>query len=590
MKRTAYALVAGGIAVAATIACGKEDRNPFREEPRDFDTTADAAAPGCIPAEVCSRDLRAVVDRCDESRIIKECPPDQGCADGSCVPACDATVVNTSSAGCEFAALPPSLYMESGGSCFAAIVTNTWATPTRIEAEYAGAKVDLATSARVLRAGGDGTTYEPFTGELQPRDVAVLFLSHSPSRPAGNDLWVSCPAGVTPAVLTETGVEGTKRAKSFRIKTSAPVNTYTMYPFGGAKSFAPSATLVLPISAWKSDYIVTSPWERSISFPASPTTQLVAAEDDTEVTLIPSTTVAGGPGVDGADKGVAQKYRLSRGEVIQFQQGTELSGSRISSTKRVAVFGGHQCMFIPAGQYACDTTQLQLFPVHSWGHEYAAVPHMSRRADGAPEEYFYRIVAAADDTILTYEPAPPEDAPTKLSSTGSGLFTTTEPFVVRSQDAAHPIAVYAYMSGLEFAGAAKDDGDPEITYVIPTEQYLSNYVFFADRSFRNTHLVVVRSRPEGRDFQPVSLDCAGPLDGWKPVGTDGKHEFVRVSLKKDGADQRVGTGTCTAGRREMESSGPFTVTVWGTDAAASYAYPGGAALRKLNDVRPSTVN
>jgi len=40
----------------------------------------------------------------------------------------------------------------------------------------------------------------------------------------------------------------------------------------------------------------------------------------------------------------------------------------------------------------------------------------------------------------------------------------------------------------------------------------------------------------------------------------------------------------------MESSGPFTVTVWGTDAAASYAYPGGAALRKLNDVRPSTVN
>ncbi|AKU98752.1 hypothetical protein AKJ09_05416 [Labilithrix luteola] len=590
MKPGTYAVVVGGVALAAVVACGKGDRNPFADERRGFDISSDAAPPGCKAAQVCSRDLRAIVDFCDESHVFKECPPDQGCADGACVPACEATAINTSSAGCEFAALPPSLYLESGGSCFAAIVTNTWAAPARIEADYAGVPIDLATSARVLRSTGDGTTYEPFTGELQPRDMAVVFLSHSPERPPKTDLWVPCPDGITPAMLKETGVDGTRRAQSFRIKTSAPVNTYTMYPFGGAKSYAPSATLVLPVAAWKNEYIVTSPWERSLAYPAAPTTQLVAAEDDTEVTLIPSTNVAGGPGVDGADKGVPQKYRMNRGEVIQFNQGTELSGSRISSTKQVAVFGGHQCMFIPAGQYACDTTQLQLFPVHSWGHEYAAVPHLSRRADGAPEEYFYRIVAAADDTVLTYDPAPPEDAPTKLASAGSGLFTTRDPFVVRSQDAQHPIAVYAYMSGLEFSGAAKDDGDPEITYVIPTEQYLGNYVFFADRSFRNTHLVVVRSRSEGRDFQPVSLDCAGTLEGWKPVGTDGKHEFVRVSLKKDGLDQHVGSGTCTAGRHEMNSTGPFTVTVWGTDAAASYAYPGGAALRKLNDIEPSKIN
>lgn len=590
MKSRRYVLAASGLAMAAVFACGESDRDSFGDEHRGFDTSTDAAPEACHAAEVCSRDLRAIVDSCDESHVIRECPPEQGCADGKCVPACEATTINTSSAGCEFAALPPSLYMGSGGSCFAAIVTNTWATAARIEADYAGVAIDLATSARVLRSTGDGTTYEPFTGELQPRDIAVLFLSHLPSRPPDTDLWVPCPDGITPAVLTETGIDGTKRAQSFRIKTSAPVNTYTMYPFGGAKSFAPSATLVLPLSAWKTDYIVTSPWERSLAFPAAPTTQLVAAEDGTDVTLVPSTAVAGGPGVEGADKGVPRSYRMNRGEVIQFQQGTELSGSRIESTKPVAVFGGHQCMFIPAGQYACDTTQLQHFPIHSWGHEYAAVPHLSRRADGAPEEYFYRIVAAADDTTLTYDPAPPEDAPTTLSSTGSALFTTRDPFVVRSQDANHPIAVYAYMSGLEFSGAAKEDGDPEITYVIPTEQYLSNYVFYADQSFRNTHLVVVRSRSEGRDFQPVSLDCAGPLEGWKPVGSDGKHEFVRVSLKKEGADQTLGTGLCTAGRHEMNSTGPFTVTVWGTDVAASYAYPGGAALRKLNDVSPKPVN
>ncbi len=31
----------------------------------------------------------------------------------------------------------------------------------------------------------------------------------------------------------------------------------------------------------------------------------------------------------------------------------------------------------------------------------------------------------------------------------------------------------------------------------------------------------------------------------------------------------------------MKSDGPFTATVWGWDVAASYAYPGGMAQRKL---------
>jgi hypothetical protein len=109
---------------------------------------------------------------------------------------------------------------------------------------------------------------------------------------------------------------------------------------------------------------------------------------------------------------------------------------------------------------------------------------------------------------------------------------------------------------VEFAKAEREDGDPEFTYVIPTEQYLDHYVFYADRTFRNSHLVVVRSRAEGKDFQPVALDCAGPLDGWKPLGSDGTHELVRVRLRKDSVDQHVGTGTCTAGRHEIDSSGP----------------------------------
>ena len=47
--------------------------------------------------------------------------------------------------------------------------------------------------------------------------------------------------------------------------------------------------------------------------------------------------------------------------------------------------------------------------------------------------------------------------------------------------------------------------------VIPSEQYLDRYVLFADPTYPNSQLVIVRSRDEGKEFAPVTLDCAGTL-------------------------------------------------------------------------------
>jgi hypothetical protein len=115
-----------------------------------------------------------------------------------------------------------------------------------------------------------------------------------------------------------------------------------------------------------------------------------------------------------------------------------------------------------------------------------AVPYLSRRPDKTPEEYFYRIVAAVDDTTLTYQPRRPENAPASLSKGGSAIFSTFEPFVVKTQDEDHPIGVYAYMSAPSFASATIDDSDPEFTSIIPAEQYLDNYVFFVDTTYLNS--------------------------------------------------------------------------------------------------------
>ncbi len=109
--------------------------------------------------------------------------------------------------------------------------------------------------------------------------------------------------------------------------------------------------------------------------------------------------------------------------------------------------------------------------------------------------------------------------------------------MVRSQDAQHPFYMSAHMTG---AGAfdpqtsdpnasADGRGDPEFVNVIPPAEFLESYVFFTDPTYPETNLVVVRVKgPKG--FRDVTLDCAGPLGGWQPVGASGRFEYTRFDL------------------------------------------------------------
>jgi hypothetical protein len=116
---------------------------------------------------------------------------------------------------------------------------------------------------------------------------------------------------------------------------------------------------------------------------------------------------------------------------------------------------------------------------------------------------------------------------------------------------------------------------------VPTGQYLDSYSFYADPTYAETSLVVIRQKSRGK-FHDVWLDCAGNLEAFRPLGSRGELEYTRVDLsRKGGAGATFGDRTCTKGLHRMRSEGAFTATIWGWDAAASYAYPGGMAHRKL---------
>jgi hypothetical protein len=101
---------------------------------------------------------------------------------------------------------------------------------------------------------------------------------------------------------------------------------------------------------------------------------------------------------------------------------------------------------------------------------------------------------------------------------------------------------------------------------------------------------VVRARGSDGNFADVNLDCAGVIGGWAPIGD---FEWTNVDLVT-GNFQNV--GNCSTGRREMNSTAPFGVTVWGWGSIpgfpggplytqyVSYAYPAGAGVKPINEV------
>ncbi len=578
MRRMAWVLVALGVTFACSERAGFEDQSVPALAEKDAGSDVVAAPPvSCEGTVRCSRDFRKVVDGCDDSKVIAECEAGQGCGSAvKCVPACDAATDSTM--GCAFVALPPPRNAQMIGSCFGAILANTWGVPAQIEASFGADAIDVKTHGRLIRTDGTTTEYEAFDGELKPGEMAALFLTGLPS---GGSASVRCPDGVVPAVQQETAVRGTLRTQTFQIKTTAPVSAYTVYPIGA--SVGSAATLLLPVASWKNDFIVTNPWgtRRTSTTSQYPSTHLLAAEDDTQVTVVPNAHLFGGLDISGAEKGKPTTYRLNRGEQIQLSQEDDLTGTRVGADKPISVSVGHEAMDIPTNVCCSDQSQTALFPLKTWGSEYAIAPYRSRRSKELPEDYLYRITGAVDGTELTYEPKP-KDAPPVINAGESIIFTSQEPFVVRSQDGAHPFAIHSYMTGAQYAVLNGDVGDPEFMTVIPTEQYLGRYVFWVDPTFANSQLVVVRVREEGKDFQPVVLDCAGTLEDWQPLGTSGKYEYTRPWLKRLGKPQPFGENKCSGGRRELTSEGPVGVSVWGTDYFGSYGYPGGAGLRVLN--------
>lgn len=581
IPRTAMVCVFALVAVA--VACST-DRPAFDQPSTTFPSAPEAGAEDC-PFQ-CSLDGRSIIRSCT-GEVVETCPVELACGAARCQEPCAAAADEKSSNGCEFMFTSPVPYHEAGDSCFAAFVTNASTQPAELSLERGGESLDISGATYQTAPGSQALT--PHAGAIAPGESVVVFLSgRHPDRPAVGPYSKECPAGVVPAVYSGLVSTISEIGSSFQLKSSHPVTVAAVYPFGGATSYLPTATLVSPVVTFAKEHLIVSPWERALH-DATPNTQIIASEDGTEVTIVGTRDIQGGPGVKGLPANVPAIYRLEKGQYLQLVQSEELTGSIVTSNKPTTVFTGHACADIPLYSDACDALWQHLPSFEEWGSEYAAVGYRSRY-DDEHEPMPYRIVAARDGTRLEYDPTIPAGAPTELSAGQVATFPagTGDAFVVRSQDTEHPFYMAAYMTCARqgyFAPLRTAQGalwgDPDFVNVIPAGQYLSSYTFYADTTYSETSLVIIRAKSHG-EFKDVWLECAGNLTDFRPMGTRGEYEFTRVDLTKGGAPgQSFGDKTCQSGVQRMRSDGPFTATIWGWDMAASYAYPGGRAHRQL---------
>jgi hypothetical protein len=523
----------------------------------------------------CTPDLHGI-QTC-EGDLVESCEGADGCdvESAACINACQAAENSKQSVGCEYYATFMQHHDGPQSRCFAAFVANTWNTPAKLAVSRQGQALDVGVFARLPKGNGPGLSYDPYDADagLTPGEVAILFLPGPKGMPGPG----MAPCPVDSAVAAGAAVAGTGIGDAFKITSDVPVVAYQINPYGGGSAAVTGASLLLPTSAWDTNYIVIHPLPASVGQPSA---NIIAEEDGTTVTIEPLVALVGGGGIPGSPAGVPAMFTLDAGQHAQLTQNEELTGSVIQSDRPIGLMGGHTGMQAPVGTAYSDHAEQMIPPIRALGSEYVGVMHRPR----VDESSIWRVVGAVDGTQLTW--SADVGGPAALDRGDRVEFVTSDPFVVASQDEDHPFFLFNYMSGSTWKPNLAGYGDSDYVLGVPTDQWMPRYVFFTDPTYPETNLVLVRKKTEADVFEDVELGCAGTVGGWQGVGD---YEWTRVDLST-GDFQPV--NGCANGRHEITSAGRFGMWIWGWGTPetsiftqnVSYAYPAGMNVQLINDV------
>lgn len=318
--------------------------------------------------------------------------------------------------------------------------------------------------------------------------------------------------------------------------------------------YTTDAYLGLPTDILGTEYVVLAYMNTGI---AGTQFAVVGTEDGTVVTITPSA-----PSGSRA-QGVPFNITLNKGQTYQLRSTrpapADLSGTVITSTKPVAVYGSQQCVNIPDSNYgACDYIVEQLPPTNTWGTNFVTVP-LATRVGGDT----FRFIASQNNTEVRVNG-------TVVATLQRGQYHMRN-IAVRAQiTSTKPILVAQYANGSDFDGV---NADPFMMLIPPYEQFMTNYTVATPESGFSINYVNLVA-PNAAVGQIKLNGAVVPASMFSAIGTSGF----------SGAQVYVAAGT-----HNLTGPLPFGAFMYGFDWYDSYGYPGGASFAPIAVVTSLTV-
>jgi len=436
---------------------------------------------------------------------------------GQCVGACAEASLGSSYIGCDYyPTVTQQLDPYTNGTQYAVAVANT-----------------AGEAATITITRGDQTLV---TDTVMPADVKVIPL------PWVNELCL----GTGPSKIVTDG--------SYRLRSNQPVTVYQYNPL--AANVTNDASLMLPVNVWGLEYVAAA-WPFWASYPGF--YSVTAREDGTTVMLTPpskGSAVQAGGGVDGQGGGLVT---LNEGDVLQVVTGNggDVTGTMITADKPIQVLGGHDCTQVPIGIAACDHLEESMFPIETLATEYIVVPPVQVPNDQLEKAQVVRVIAAFDNTTLTFEPDQPVNKTLAVAGDFVELVSTTAKFKVSADK---KIMVAQYMVG---QSAGFGTSDPAMLVAVATEQYRTDYLFHAPVGWSANYVDIIA--PDGAE---VTVDGAA-VGGFAAIAGTG-FSVAHVKLSNAGN-----------GNHTVSSNQKVGISVYGVLNYGSYWYPGGLDLNVI---------
>jgi hypothetical protein len=360
---------------------------------------------------------------------------------------------------------------------------------------------------------------------------------------------VKLPSGAQS--LTSDGIE----EKGIRVTAAAPVVVYGLndYPY------TTDAYTALPTSVVGTSYTVLA---FGSGQGGNSEFSVVATENNTEVTITPSVN---GGATDSKPAGVPFTVTLNEGQEYELRATTnpeDLTGTKITSTAPVSVFGGEQCANVPNNGYvACDYMVEQNIPDAAWGTSFLTEPLKTRH--GGDD---FEMVADQDGTEVSLNG-------TVIATLNAGEHYAQEVEGASEWKSNKPIELAQFSNSSSFDDTT---GDPFMIIIPPYQQFEAGYTITtpvnSQTVFGNYVNLVVPESAVGL----VEIDgTAVPAAEYSPIGSSG-FDGAQVNLEP-GSHVITGNGE------------PFGAFSYGFSEYNGYGYYGGMSLAPVAEVTHVTL-